>query len=74
MIKPDNFPFSQEVLDDIQTCKAKVLADKTYLSTKEGAADVKRLAPYILSHEYDQYLTEEFKKEGITYRAEYTPD
>ena len=55
MIKPDDFPFSQEIYDDIEAIRATVLADPNFKTTPEFIAESNRLYTYVLSDEWIEW-------------------
>ena len=55
MIKPDDFPFSQEIYDDIEAMRATVLADPNFETTPEFIAESNRLYTYVLSDEWNEW-------------------
>ncbi len=68
--KPDDFPFSQEVFEEIEDLKHRLVTITGYNETDEGKAEACRLSEYILSDAYDQYLERVFARHGIVYKAE----
>ena len=58
MIKPDYIPFSQEVFDECESLRHRLLADERdeFCKTPEYAVQAIKLSEYVLSREYGKYL------------------
>jgi len=58
MIKPDYIPFSQEVFDECESLRHRVVGDggEEFCKTSEYAAQAMKLSEYVLGREYGKYL------------------
>lgn len=58
MIKPDYIPFSQEIFDECEALRHRLLGDDRdeFCRTAEYAEQAIKLADCILSREYGKYL------------------
>lgn len=62
MTKPDYISFSQEIFDECESIRTRLLADVTFKNTDEYRTAAMRLFDVILSNEYGKYLDSIQKK------------
>jgi hypothetical protein len=62
MTKPDYITFSQEIFDECESIRRRVVADWMFTRTDEYKNKALELSDYFLSDEYQNYLTEIKKK------------
>lgn len=71
-IKPADFPFTQEIFEEIEDLKHRLVTITGYNETEEGKAEAQRLSSYVLCDAYDKYLAKVFAEHGITYTARHS--
>lgn len=70
-MKPDNFPFSEEIYEKIEAVRKELLdfTSKYSKSPRPAKLDARlfEMSKYVLSPEYDRYMKDNFAKEDIQY-------